>query len=106
MNPSRLDEQSLSGAGLPEIHAALFAQLVTSHAHSAMILLGRYPDPETDRTRIPDPDSAKIYIDQLEMLDAKTRGNLGPDETHLLGRMLAVTRSALAEAIDTAGGHS
>lgn len=103
MSPSRLDEQSLSGAGLPEIHAALFAQLVTSHAHSAMILLGRYPDPQTGQTRLPEPDSAKIYIDQLEMLESKTRGNLGPDETNLLGRLLHVTRSALAQVLDAGG---
>lgn len=103
MSPSRLDEQSLSGAGLPEIHAALFAQLVTSHAHDAMILLGRYPDPETGKTRLPDPDAGKIYIDQLEMLEAKTRGNLGPDEINLLGRLLHVTRLALAQVLDAGG---
>ena len=105
MNPSPLDEQALTGADLPRIHAALFAQLITSHAHSAMILLGQYPDPETDRVRIPDPEAAKIYVDQLEMLEAKTRGNLGPEETDLLGRMLRVIRSAMAAAIDTAGGQ-
>ena len=106
MTTSPLDEQALVQADLPRIHAALFAQLITSHAHNAMILLGRYPDPETDQVRNPDPEAAKIYVDQLEMLEAKTRGNLGPDETDLLARMLHVTRSALAGAIDTAGGHS
>ena len=106
MNTSPLDEQALSQADLPRIHAALFAQLITSHAHSAMILLGRYPDPETDQVRSPDPEAAKIYVDQLEMLEAKTRGNLGPEETDLLARMLRIIRAALAEAIDSAGGQA
>lgn len=106
MSSSPLDEQSLSKADLQEIHAALFAQLITSHAHSAMILLGRYPEPGTGQTLSPDPEEAKIYIDQLEMLQAKTRGNLGPDEIALLERMLRATRSALAEVIDPSGGQS
>jgi hypothetical protein len=106
MSSSPLDEQSLSQADLREIHAALFAQLITSHAHSAMILLGRYPDPGTGQTRIPDPEEAKIYIDQLEMLQAKTRGNLSPDEIALLERLLRTTGSALVQAIDAAGGQS
>lgn len=102
MKSPPLNESSLGQADLPQIHAALFAQLITSHAHSAMILLGRYPDPETDQTRKPDPEAAKIYIDQLEMLEAKTRGNLGPEEANLLGRMLRVTRGALAQVLDAA----
>jgi len=91
-----------SGANATEndIHSELFVQLVTGHAQMAMMFLGRYPNPQTSVPEVPQPEVAKIYIDQLEMLQAKTRGNLSAVESKLLNDMLMATRGAFAEALD------
>jgi hypothetical protein len=100
MNPP-LNEDPLADATPEQIYSALFAQLVTGHAQIAMMFLGRFPNPQTGKNEEPEPEAAKIYIDQLEMLEAKTRGNLSPDETRLLKEMLSATRLAFVEAIET-----
>ncbi len=90
-----------SGSGsITEIHAELFAQLVTGHAQMAMMFLGRYPNPQTGDVAVPQPEAAKVYIDQLEMLAAKTRGNLSAAESKLLNDMLMATRTAFAEVLE------
>lgn len=95
-----MNGDSEATATAAEIYAELFAQLVTGHAQMAMMFLGRYPTPQTGTTEEPQPEIAKIYVDQLEMLLAKTRGNLSAAEAKLLGDMLMATRSAFAEALD------
>lgn len=87
-------------ATVEEIHAELFVQLVTGHAQLAMMFLGRYPNPQTGAHEASQPEVAKIYIDQLEMVHAKTRGNLSAGESKLLNDMLMATRVAFAEALD------
>ncbi len=87
-------------ATVDEIHAELFVQLVTGHAQMAMMFLGRYPNPQTGALEASQPEVAKIYIDQLEMLQAKTRGNLSAGESKLLNDMLMATHGAFAEALD------
>lgn len=89
-----------ANATVGEIHAELFVQLVTGHAQMAMMFLGRYPNPQTGALEASRPEVAKIYIDQLEMLQAKTRGNLSAGESKLLNDMLMATRGAFAEALD------
>jgi hypothetical protein len=100
MNTPPLPEDHLSGADVPAIHAALFEQLVAGHGQMALTFLGRIPDPNGET--VPDPDlvAAKIFIDQLEMLQVKTRGNLGPKEAALLAETLRVTQEAFAELLD------
>ena len=66
-----------------EMHSALFAYLVMQQANMAMMLLGKTPHPETGQT-VQDLESAKLFIDQLEMLEAKTKGNLNAEESKLL----------------------
>lgn len=87
-----------------EIYAELFAQLVTGHAQMAMMFLGRYPNPQTGATEEPQLEVAKIYLDQLEMLQAKTRGNLSVAESKLLGDMLMATSGAFAAVLDAQVG--
>ncbi len=101
MNPPPLPEDSLMGASTSEIHSALFAQLVTGHAQMIMMFLGRYPNPQTGKVEPANPEAAKVFIDQLEMIEVKTRGNLSPDESRLLGQMLSATRLTFAEVIDS-----
>ena len=100
MNPPPLPEDSLEGASTAEIHSALFVQFVTGQAQIIMMLLGRYPNPQTGQLETANPEAAKVFIDQLEMIEVKTRGNLSPDESRILGQMLSATRFTFAEVMD------
>jgi hypothetical protein len=79
-----------------ELHSALFSNLVLQEGNMALMLLGKVPHPETGET-VKDLDSAKLFIDQLEMLAAKTKGNLNPDEQSLLNQTLTAVRMAYVE---------
>ena len=95
-----LDEDALAKAELAEIHRALFEQLVAGHGQMALMFLGTIENPHTGEKEAPQPEAAKIFIDQLEMLAAKTRGNLGPEETQVLERTIAVVHHEFAVLID------
>src|SRR3954463_3935183 len=79
-----------------ELYSALFSNLVLQEGNMALMLLGKVPHPETGET-VKDLDSAKLFIDQLEMLAAKTKGNLNPDEQSLLNQTLTAVRMAYVE---------
>jgi hypothetical protein len=84
-----------------EKHAAMFAQMVMQLASTALILMGQAPNPVTGKTET-DLDTAQLFVEQLEMLEAKTRGNLGPDEQHLLKQNLMTVRMAFVQAVEDA----
>ena len=81
-----------------ETLSALFAHLVIQQANTALMLLGKMPEPQSGQT-IQDLEGAKLFIDQLEMLEAKTKGNLDPQEQHLLRQSLASVRLAFVEVV-------
>ncbi|HKS38845.1 MAG TPA: DUF1844 domain-containing protein [Verrucomicrobiae bacterium] len=85
-----------------QIMSALFANLVVQQTNMALMLLGRMPHPETGET-VQDIESAKMFIDQLEMIEFKTRGNLDAREDKLLQQSLTALRMAFVEAVDTQG---
>lgn len=95
-----LDEDRLNSASTAEIHSALFGQLVAGHAQMALVLLGKLPHPESGKPLSPLPEDGKMFIDQLEMLETKTRGNLTPEEAGLLQQALSISRQALSELIE------
>lgn len=80
-----------------EYLAALFAQMVVQQANMATIFLGKAPHPHTDRTEV-DLEGARLFIDQLEMLEAKTKGNLSKEEEMLLRQTLMQLRLEFVEA--------
>src|SRR5947207_14926255 len=82
-----------------EIMSALFANMVVQQTNLALMLLGKVPNPETGQP-MQDLDAAKMFIDQLEMLEAKTRGNLDKNEEKLLAQSLTSLRLAFVEAIE------
>jgi hypothetical protein len=90
-------------AGAPpsrdEIMSALFAQLVMQNSNMAMIFLGLAPNPQTGKTA-QDLENARYFIDQLEMLEVKTKGNLNKHEEALLKQSLAHLRMAFVEAVN------
>ncbi len=102
MNDSGLPEDSLANASREEIHSALFLNLVMQQASTAMMLLGKMPHPETGE-RMMDPETAKLVIDQLEMIEAKTKGNLDEQEQKVVKQALAALHMAFVEAIEGGG---
>ncbi len=92
--------EGLQGAHPEEIASALFAQLVLQQANMAMMLLGKVPHPESGET-IKDIEAARLFIDQLEMLETKTKGNLTPQESGLLKQSLMSLRLAFVEAVES-----
>lgn len=106
MNDStHMPEDALANASREEIMSALFANMVIQQTNMAMMLLGKVAHPETGQF-IQDLETAKMFIDQLEMLEDKTKGNLTKQEEGLLKQGLAALRMAFVEAIDEspAGG--
>ena len=81
-------------------HEALFAQLVMQQANMALMFLGKGTQPESGET-IKDPDAARLFIDELEMLEAKTRGNLSKAESGLLKQTLMSLRLAFVDAVES-----
>ena len=68
-----------------------FNEFVLLQAQNAGLFLGRIPNPATGETRV-NLRAARSVIDSLEMLEAKSAGNLTPDEAKLLGTALANLR--------------
>jgi len=81
--------------------SALFANMVLQQTNLALIFLGQAPHPETGET-IHDLQTAKVLIDQLEMIAMKTKGNLNAQESALMNRSLAAVRMAFVEAVEHA----
>jgi hypothetical protein len=82
-----------------EVQSALFAQLVMQQSSMAMMLMGKTPHPETGQTFY-DLESARMFIEQLEMLQSKTRGNLNKAEEAMFNQTLMAVRMAFVEATD------
>lgn len=76
----------------------LFMQMVFQMSSLATMLLGKVPHPETGKT-VRDLDAAQLIIDQLDMLQVKTKGNLNSDEDKLLRQTLTGLRMAYVEAV-------
>jgi hypothetical protein len=91
--PAAADERN-------EIHTELFAQMVMQQASLALMFLGVTPHPETGQ-KLFDLDSAQMFIAQLDMLEAKTSGNLSPDEAALLKQSLTTVRMAFVQAVNS-----
>jgi hypothetical protein len=70
---------------------ATFEMLVTMLFTQAMAMLGQVPDPTTGETSVNKP-YAKHFIDSLEILSDKTRGNLSQDEEAMLSQALHLLR--------------
>jgi hypothetical protein len=79
--------------------SALFLNMIVQQTNMALIFLGKTPNPETGQL-MQDLQTAKILIDQLEMLAIKTKGNLNPQESALMNQSLAAVRMSFVEAVE------
>jgi hypothetical protein len=101
MSESQDPGQGMAGASRDELMSARFAAVVLQQTNMAMMLLGKIAHPETGET-MSDLGSARMFIDQLEMLEFKTKGNLNEEETRLITQSLTSLRLAFVEAVDQA----
>ena len=101
MNDSASRQDPLAGVSRADMMSGLFANMVLQQTSMTLMLLGKTPHPESGKT-FHDPDAARMFIDQLEMLEVKTRGNLTPEEAGLLKQSLMTVRMAFVEAMDAA----
>ncbi len=89
-------EKQKSAIGNAEL-AQRFVQFVMMQAQNIFYVLGRIPSPD-GRPIPPNLEAAKLLIDQLEMIQEKTRGNLSAQETAILEDALKNVRLAFVEA--------
>jgi hypothetical protein len=82
-----------------QMMSAMFAHLIMQHTNMALIFLGQMPNPQTGQTT-QDLDHARFFIDQLEMLEIKTKGNLDKQEEAILKQSLTSLRMAFVEAVN------
>jgi hypothetical protein len=73
-----------------------FGTYVVSMGTSAYVSLGMVVHPGTGRTQV-DLDSAQQIIDILILLQRKTEGNLEPEESSLLSRLIYELELAFVE---------
>src|SRR5277367_3497408 len=90
-----IDKKS-SAIGNAEL-AQRFVQFVMMQAQNVFYVLGRIPSPD-GRPIHPNLEAAKILIDQLEMIQEKTRGNLSAQEASILTDALKNVQLAFVEA--------
>jgi hypothetical protein len=83
-----------------EMNKALFSHLVMSLASSAMQHLGKLVNPASGKTEV-NIDAAQSTIDVVEMLAAKTKGNLDSEESRFLAQTLTALRM---NYVETASG--
>lgn len=91
------DVLSDQGDSAPPPPPASFDVLVTMLFTQAMATLGHLPNPATGKAEVNKP-YAKHYIDTLEMLGEKTKGNLTDEEQKVLSDALHAMRMAYVDA--------
>ena len=74
-----------------------FVQFVMVQAQNILYVLGRIPTPEGERLP-PNLQAAKMMIDHLELIKAKTEGNLNTQEAKILTEALQQVQLAFVEA--------
>lgn len=82
-----------------DLLSVLFAEMVVQQTNMAMIFLGQAPHPQTGKKE-QNLETARLFIDQLEMLEFKTKGNLTKEEDSLLKQSLSHLRLAFVEAVN------
>jgi hypothetical protein len=82
-----------------------FIEFVVMHAQNAALFLGQIPNPKTGEAEI-NLDLARMFIDQLAMIQEKTRGNLTTEEAKVLSNALSNLQMAYVEASGSARPQS
>lgn len=84
--------------GQPDIQGTPFMEVINTLAMQAMIGLGGMQGPGGQQIP-PNLDTAKHFIDLLDVLEQKTKGNLEPDEATVLNQTLHQLRMIYVEVV-------
>ncbi len=76
--------------------AQRFIEFVMMQAQNAALFLGQIPNPQSGKAEV-NLEVAKMFIDQLAMIQEKTRGNLSNEESAVLRNALANLQLAYVE---------
>lgn len=82
-------------------HRQLFLSLVYSFQMQGMMQLGKLTNPVTNTTER-ELNAAQVTIDMLDMLKAKSKGNIGDDESKFLDQVIADLKLNFVEEKDKA----
>jgi hypothetical protein len=93
-------QQSTNSADLTQ----RFIELVMMNAQQAALCLGQMAHPSTGKAEV-NLDAAKMFIDHLEIIREKTRGNLSKDEEKILTSVLSELQMAFVQVSSAGGGH-
>ena len=87
--------------------AQRFIEFVLMQAQNAAFMLGQIPHPQTGKAEV-NLDMAQLLIDQLVMIQEKTKGNLNADESRILAGTISNLQMAFVEVAQAqrGGGHA
>jgi hypothetical protein len=88
----------------PETHKAYFVQLVLMLSGSALQQMGKLVDPQSKKAQV-NLEDAQATIDLLDMLEAKTKGNLDKEEERMIRDTLMSLKMNFVETMDAVGGE-
>jgi Domain of unknown function (DUF1844) len=80
-----------------------FIEFVMMHAQNAALFLGQIPNPKTGQGEV-NLELAKMFIDQLSMIQEKTRGNLSNEELTVLKNALSNLQMIYVEVAQSPKG--
>ncbi|MDP9254653.1 MAG: DUF1844 domain-containing protein [Verrucomicrobiota bacterium] len=80
-----------------------FVEFVMMHAQNAALFLGQIPNPQTGQPET-NLELARMFIDQLAMIQEKTRGNLSTEEATVLRNALSNLQMAFVEVSESSRG--
>ena len=83
--------------------AQRFIEFVMMQAQNAALFLGQIPNPQSGEGEV-NLELARMFIDQLAMIQEKTRGNLSTEEATVLRNTLSNLQMAFVEVSQSAGG--
>jgi hypothetical protein len=78
--------------------AQRFIEFVMMQAQNAAFMLGQIAHPQTGKAEV-NLDVAQLLIDQLVMIQEKTKGNLNSDEAKILSGAISNLQIAFVEAV-------
>jgi hypothetical protein len=73
-----------------------FIEFIMMQAQNAALFLGQIPNPQSGEPEV-NLELAKMFIDQLSMIQEKTRGNLSNEEAAVLRNTLSNLQMAFVE---------
>jgi hypothetical protein len=92
-----MTDEIATDAGSPPMPPATFEFLIHTLFTQALMALGRIPNPITKQS-LKNLPTARHFIDTLDMLEAKTQGNLTTEEQRLLEEIQHQLRTMYVEA--------